>query len=268
MNLSDHNKHWTEFLASEQCPPVLGLAPMTDAEKDTVGVQVHEHLSTIPSGASFDHLLRLIDLHPGVMTVWLLRIAGEAYHEGNFWSNFEQALGVSIPTQRRNELIRSLKQNAFLISEITMSSPQIERGKHRRWMMWQAGLPLCHAGNFATAVRWVERNLGLPDTARDTCGEELQESLLQYKYLSNWPILKQAIIGPAGPVIAEAALRIVFQDDAPPINPRISDELQKAFRSSRIRSSAQAVSHGRSTGRSNGLTIRARRLFRRVSDPI
>lgn len=229
MKLQEHNELWTEFLASENCPPVLGLAPMSEPDKEEIEELVRERIQGSLAGNSFDHLLQLIDRFPGVMTVWLLRMAGEAYQDGNFWSNFGRIFDIEITVQQRKDLVSSLKQNAFLIGNLEVISAQIEKNEYRKWMMWQAGLPLCHAGNFARTVRWVEREYGLPDPDQESGVEEMQNHLQCFSHMGNWPILKQAIAGPAGPIIAEAALRVVFQDDALRINPRISDELQQAF---------------------------------------
>ena len=101
LNWDSTERSWREFFASEKCPPVIGLAPLSDAEAEEITRLVAVVPAVCSAQSRFAGLLRLIELYPAATAVWLARRAGEAYNE-NFWLNFEQATGFGIPVLRSN----------------------------------------------------------------------------------------------------------------------------------------------------------------------
>jgi len=227
MNLSDHNNSWKTFLESEKCPPVLGLAPLSDAEADGIRTLVHAQLPTEP-GQRFNRLLSLLKHYPAVMTVWLARVAGQAY-DGNFGENFERLVGVKIQIPARSEFVKTFRQCCFLVGITTLDPPQMGVFIHMERLLFQAGLPLCHVEHFANSMRWVERQFSLPDPNLADAGQDLRALMIQSPNLTNVPILRRALTGPAGPLICEAALRVALDAEPLEINPTIAQAVQGAF---------------------------------------
>jgi hypothetical protein len=227
MNLSDYNNSWKTFLESEKCPPVLGLAPLSDAEADGIRTLVNAQLPTEP-GQRFNRLLSLLKHYPAVMTVWLARVAGQAY-DGNFWENFERLVGVKIQIPARSEFVKTFRQCCFLVGITTLDPPQMGVFIHMERLLFQAGLPLCHVEHFANSMRWVERQFSLPDPNLADAGQDLRALMIQSPNLTNVPFLRKALTGPAGPLICEAALRVALDAEPLEINPTIAQAVQGAF---------------------------------------
>jgi hypothetical protein len=227
MKLSDYNSTWTTFLASDKCPPVLGLAPLSDEEAGEIRSLFHAQLPVEPR-QRFNRLLSLLTLYPAVMTVWLSRLAGQAY-DGNFWENFEQLVGVEIPTTARSEFVKTFRQCCFLVGITTLDPPQLGAFIHMERLLFQAGLPLCHVEHFANSMRWVERQFSLPDPDSVDAGQDLRALMVRSPYLANIPILRKALVGPAGPLICEVALRVALDAEPLEINPGIAQAVKEAF---------------------------------------
>lgn len=227
MNLSDYNKAWKTFLESDKCPPVLGLAPLSEEEADEIRALVQLQLAAEPR-QGFDRLLRMLRLYPAVMAVWVARVAGEAY-DSNFWENFVRLVGVEIPITARSEFVRTFRQCCFLVGITTLDPPQLGAFIHMERLLFQAGLPLCHVEHFANSMRWVERQFSLPDPDSADAGQDLRALMIRSPYLANIPILRKALVGPAGPLICEAALRVALDAEPLEINPAIAQAVKEAF---------------------------------------
>lgn len=227
MNLSDYNNTWKTFLESDKCPPVLGLAPLSKEEADEIRALVQDQLPIQPN-ERFDKLISLLKRHPAVMTVWLTRIAGEAY-DGNFWENFTRLVGVDINTPARPEFVRTFRQCCFLAGMTTLDPPQLGAFIYMERMLFQAGLPLCHVGNFARSMRWVEQQYSLPDPDAPDAGHDLRAMMARSPYLANIPILRKALAGPAGPLICEVALRVALDAEPLEINPALAHAIAETF---------------------------------------
>lgn len=234
MNLSDYNSAWKTFLESEKCPPVLGLAPLSSEDAAEIRSLVHAKLLGQPS-QRFHGLISLLKLHPAVMTVWLARVAGEAYDDGNFWDNFTRLVGVEINAPTRPEFVRVFRQCCFLAGMTTIDPPQLGAFKYMERMLFQAGLPLCYVKHFANSMRWVERQYSLPDPDAPDAGQDLRSLMNRSPYLGNIPILKKALSGPAGPLICEVALRVALDAEPLEINPALAHAIEETF---------QDVDHG------------------------
>lgn len=228
MNLSDYNSAWKTFLESDKCPPVLGLAPLSKEEADEIRVLVQAQLSIQPH-QRFNKLISLLKLHPAVMTVWLTRVAGEAY-DGNFWENFTRLVGVEISAPARPEFVRIFRQCCFLAGITTLDPPQLGAFIYMERMLFQAGLPLCHVGNFARSMRWVEQQYSLPDPDAPDAGRDLRAMMGRSPYLANIPILRKALAGPAGPLICEVALRVALAAQPLEINPALAHAIEETFK--------------------------------------
>jgi hypothetical protein len=228
MNLSDYNNAWKPFLESDKCPPVLGLAPLSKEEADEIRVLVQAQLP-IQLNQRFNKLISLLKLHPAVMTVWLTRVAGEAY-DGNFWENFTRLVGVEINAPARPEFVRIFRQCCFLAGITTLDPPQLGAFIYMERMLFQAGLPLCHVGNFARSMRWVEQQYSLPDPDAPNAGQDLRAMMGRSPYLANIPILRKALAGPAGPLICEVALRVALDAQPLEINPALAHAIEESFK--------------------------------------
>ena len=227
MNLSDYNSAWKTFLESDKCPPVLGLAPLSEEEADEIRTLVQAQLPVQPH-QRFNRLLALLKLYPAVMTVWLARVAGEAY-DGNFWENFVRLVGVEIPTPARSEFVMTFRQCCFLVGITTLDPPQLGVFIYVERLLFQAGLPLCHVEHFANSMRWVERQFSLPDPDSADAGQDLRALMIRSPNLANIPILRKALVGPAGPLICEVALRVALDAEPLEINPAIARAVKEAF---------------------------------------
>src|SRR5204862_5119368 len=100
---------------------------------------------------------------------------------------------------------------------------------HMERMLFQAGLPLCHVGNFARSMRWVEQQYSLPDPDAPDAGQDLRAMMGRSPYLANIPILRKALAGPAGPLICEVALRAALDAQPLEINPALARAIEEAF---------------------------------------
>ena len=227
MTLSDYNKAWKTFLESDKCPPVLGLAPLSEDEAAEIRALVHAQLPFEP-GQRFHKLLSLLTLYPAVMTVWLARVAGQAY-DGNFWENFERLVGVNIPTPTRSIFVGTFRACCSLVGITTIDPPQLGAFIHVERLLFQAGIPLCHVAHFANSMQWVERQLSLPDPDAIDAGQDLRALMVRSPNLANIPILRKALAGPAGPLICEVALRVALEAEPLEINPTIAAAVKEAF---------------------------------------
>jgi hypothetical protein len=241
MTLQELEKQWSTFFASDKCPPILGLSPLSVADSETVTSLVQSHLATINASSPLQTLFRLMYQHPGIITVWLARKAGEAYDLGTFWQLFESKLGIPVSLNDRPRFANEFRQTCSRVMSHYIEPPTPGACKYVETFLFQAGLPLCFCEHFANGLRDVERRYGLPDPESSEAGEELQESL--YACMTHAPpILKRAIQGPAGPLICSAALRVLLEAGNADINPSLRDALEAAFahqRGAQLRRSAR-----------------------------
>lgn len=228
MTLQTLETKWREYLAAESCPPVLGLAPLSEEESEVIRQLVANEL-----GQGFQPpwqtLFALLWEFPACLAVWLARKAGEAYEAGAFHEKCGTLTGVAIPLNQRAEFAKRFRRAC----RKTMAGwlPPAELGGHHivAEFLHQAGLPLDRCDGFAQHVRKVERSLGLPDADASDAGEQLREAVLDSLQPISFPTLKRALRGPAGPRICEVALSVVLKGGFAGINPRLGRELERAF---------------------------------------
>ncbi|MGH9631610.1 MAG: hypothetical protein ACRD7E_25165, partial [Bryobacteraceae bacterium] len=228
MTLQELEDKWRTYLKGEDCPPVLGLAPLSENESELIRRVVASVLLRY-SSVQKKAFLALIEKFPACVAVWLARKAGEAYEAGAFWERFGGLIGLPIPVNQRHEFAFAFQRAC----RRTMSTwfPCEEGAGHNivAEFLHQAGLPLDRCAGFAQHIRKVERELGLPDAEASDCGEELRDALLESLQSISVPTLKRALRGPAGPRICEVALAVVLKGDYSGINPRLGLELANVF---------------------------------------
>ena len=227
--LAELDAKWRVILTSaEQCPPVLGLAAFSEEEESEI-IGLTREAITVSYGTPLDGLLRLLERRPAAMLVWLARKAGVAYDDGNFWEHLEREIGVHVPIPRRGELVSLFSRRARELMTNFTPPPSLGAFHLMETLLFHAGLPLCHCASFAKACRWVEEHSGLPDPESAEAGEELRDAALACSYIRGIPILLKALRGPAGPLVCAEALNLVFEQDGPPANPRLTSALREAF---------------------------------------
>ena len=239
--LTDHEDRWEELLSSAECPPILGLASLSEADSDAVSSMVQAHLQIAGRLSPFVMLLQLLQIRPAIMTVWLARKAGEAYELGTFWELFEGKLGIPVSSNDRRRFADEFQQACKRVMSHYVEPTTLGAFKYVETFLFQAGLPLCHCQRFADCLREAERRYGLPDPESAEAGEELQESLSACMTHAP-PILRRAIQGPAGPLICSAALQVLLEVANADINPALRNALERAFanqRGAQLRRSAR-----------------------------
>ena len=230
MSLQELDVKWREYLHSEACPPVPGLAPLSEDESAVIRQLVALQLSRYQH--KYPHwriVFALLERFPACMAVWLARKAGEAYEAGAFWEKFGELIGITVPMNRRDEFARHFRRAAW--TTMTTWLPPDELGGHNivAQFLHQAGLPLDRCGGFAQHVRKVERAFGLPDIDAADAGEQLREAVLESLQSIPVPTLKRALRGSAGARICEVALAVVLKGDFAGVNPRLGQELERVF---------------------------------------
>jgi hypothetical protein len=230
------NKRWDDFLRQDGAPPLVGLVPMSETERAQVAADSHAWM-----GGNSSRWQRLFEVYPASTFAWFGCAAGSAYSEGTFWPKFEDQTGLvgafASHASRRDlvgwchRVARSFGMPLPPETDGTVSPVSA--------LLFFGGFPSCHSATFAREVRAIQRNNELPDPDAEDAGEELCE-LLQWR-LRNLPVprLKRALAGPAGSIVCEAALSVLFSGDFTQINPHVGDELRIAFENVRpVRGSA------------------------------
>jgi hypothetical protein len=228
--LKELDQKWRAYFLSDACPPVPGLAPLSDEEAERIGqkVIVHAHLPTYQK-PPWRVLFALVETFPACLAVWLARKAGEAYESGAFWERFGELIGISIPMVQREEFANRFRRATW--TTMTNWLPPVELGGHNivSQFLHQAGLPLDRCAGFAQLVRKVERSIGLPEIESADAGEQLREAILEDLQAYPVPTLRRALQGPAGTAICAVALDVVFKGDFSGVNPRLGHELEQVF---------------------------------------
>ncbi|MCP9496781.1 MAG: hypothetical protein MSG64_20280 [Pyrinomonadaceae bacterium MAG19_C2-C3] len=100
---------WSSYLTSENCPPVLGLAPLAEDESEAI-YQIVKGVVAKRDRPQWRTLFDLLEIYPACLIVWLARKAGEAYEAGAFWERFGELIGLSIPLTQREELAQRFRR--------------------------------------------------------------------------------------------------------------------------------------------------------------
>ena len=159
MSLSELEARWREYLASENCPPILGLAPLSTEECAAIGVHVRREIRALPFGL-VSGLVGLMRTHPAATALWIARQAGEAY-DGNFWRPFGERIGSDVRADERQNFAAQFRR-ACRTSMSVFTAPGEASRQYVEEFLFQAGLPFCHCETFASALRAVAEDFGLP----------------------------------------------------------------------------------------------------------
>ena len=231
MSLEQANLRWTEFLSKDGAPPLVGLAPLNETERAQIA---SESIAFLRS--DFSRWQRLFEVYPASTFVWLGCAASSAYSEGTFWSNFEKETGLvgvfSSPNSRKSLVERCRR----VARSFKMPLPQDLDGTFSlvSSLLFFGGFPACHSTAFAKEVLAIQKNNELPDFDSEDAGEELCELLGWRLRNLALPTLKRALTGPAGPIVCEAALSVLYSGDFDQINPSIGKALESAFENSHL----------------------------------
>ena len=160
--LAELESEWRNYLADENCPPVLGLAPLSEDQSQQIGRLVASELNQHSRSRS-SRLYSLLEKFPALMAVWLARKAGEAYEAGAFWERFCELIGTSLPLYEREPLARRFRVACNETMSAWLPPEDLGGQKIVAEFLYQAGLPLERCERFAEHVRKVERAVGLPD---------------------------------------------------------------------------------------------------------
>jgi len=227
--LTQLDQNWRAILESEGCPPILGLVPLSEDDCQRVSSVVQLALEKFSHQIPVKVLQELIIRYPAIMVLWLARKAGDAYDLGTFWENFEDAIGVRIHPVERPAVAELFRDTSSKVMGHYVAPREIGAFRYVATFLFQAGLPLCHCGRFAGLARQVERRFGLPDLESTEAGAELRDHILVCAGTLPVPMLKRALRGPAGPLICQAALRVIIEGDYQGISPALGQELARAF---------------------------------------
>lgn len=227
MSLTEINQRWREHLSGDRCPPVLGLAPVMDDELDQLTALLKPGSVACPRGEPRD-LVRCLQLYPAATALWLVSMSAKAYHDGNFWDNLAAASGYSVSANQRADLVMTFRRACQTVMSRFTLPPADSSFKYVAELLFQAGLPLCHAGPFAEAVRRVERQVGLPDLSDPTGPEWLRDEALR-RVNPGLKTLRECLAGPAGPIVCEAVLNFLLREDLMGLSQALQRELERVF---------------------------------------
>jgi hypothetical protein len=229
MKLLDFEKRWRDFLRSDSCPPVLGLAPVPESEIQSISVAMNRLVPNDTVTSRLKYLLGVLNAYPATAAIWLTRKAAEAYDFGAFWGRFEEGIGFIIPLARREELAADFRRACRTVMSNHVEPRRRVAQIHVAPFLFQAGLPLCHCSRFADLVRSVEQQFGLPDPDSPESGEDLRDHILEIGTYALVPVLRRALEGPAGRLICKSAASVVMNGQYHDINPVLGEALQTAF---------------------------------------
>jgi len=180
-----------------------------------------------------------MDRYRSILAIWIARKSGQAYDAGAFWDRFAEETGVTISLNRRANFAFAFRR-ACRHCMVNYTEPkELGTRKYVEVFLYQAGIPLDQCLLYAQMLRRIERQYGLPDPNSDESGEELRTTMLSRPELAGHPMLHKALRGPAGAYLCEAALNSVSNPDFTGINPRLRDELARAFEHEQVRRAAR-----------------------------
>jgi hypothetical protein len=220
MSLKDQECRWSQYLKSDQCPKILGLAPVSQED-----LNVMAQLKARTGQNHVDDLLRKLSDYPATTSVWIVAMSARVYHEGKFWAKLEAETGYELSTTEHRKKLRTAFRNT-----ITEQKFRFERGPRsdsakpsmRQEFLFQAGIPLCLCEELVKSIKAIERAEGLPD-ADDTLGPEwLREKLLAKTQDAG--TLHDSLNGKAGQPVCEAVLGFLNGGSI-----QVSEALRKAL---------------------------------------
>ena len=230
---------WQEKLKTDSIP-LLGLAPLSTKDCDAVTAFISDLFAHREPEYRLDRFVELVGNYPAILALWLARKAGEAYEYGAFWTQYSDAIGLEIQTNRR-ELLALAFQVACRRVLPEYTPPGAGRRIHVKEFLFQAALPICHCDRFAGHMRKCERRSGLPDPADPTAGEYLRDMMIESMRPEAITVLKRALQSEVGHHICSTALNVVLSGHFGDVNPALGDELSKAFQNQKSSSLRRAA---------------------------
>src|SRR5271166_5887635 len=225
------DEKWRAILTDEGMAPLLGLAPLEVAECEALKAVIDRELRlSIPLlSHRIDGLIRLLARYPAAVAVWLSRVAGEAYQEGNFWDHFAAQLQcIDVPNDRRAQFAAAFRRACRAVM-IHFVPPEPGNRKYAGEFLFQAGLPLCHCGRFADALRTVTEAYGLPEPDDFETLREVRDAMVARSEVRQAPVVRQALEAESGLHLLAAAVRAVREDAFASINPPLGKRLRESF---------------------------------------
>ncbi|MBT3192990.1 MAG: hypothetical protein HN341_10580 [Verrucomicrobia bacterium] len=232
---------WGSRLGSDDCPPILGLAPLSVDDEDKLTKFVSGLFLERDAAYRFDVLLGLTQRFPAVMALWLARKAGEAYEYGAFWKQFSEAIAFDIPANKRELLSLGFQVACRRVLPEYIRPPGTGARIHVKEFLFQAGLPLCHCHHFARHMRKCERRSGLPDPLEPHAGEYLRDLMVDSMRPEGLTVLKRALQSEAGHYLCDVALKVVLSGSFSEVNPVLGEELSRAFQNQTAQSLRRAA---------------------------
>ena len=228
MTLQNLEAKWSDHLAGQNCPPVLGLASLSEDESEVIRQLVADEVARERGHDGRHSFFYCVIILP-VLQYGLLAKLVKHTKRGHFGKNSRKSLELLSQSNQRDQLAMRFR-GACRRSMASWLAPG-DLGGHNivAEFLHQAGLPLDRCGGFAQHVRKVERSYGLPDAEAPDAGEQLRDAVLDSLQPINVPTLKRALRGPAGPRICDVALSVVLTGDFTGINPRLGQELERVF---------------------------------------
>ncbi|HVU16614.1 MAG TPA: hypothetical protein VHD32_06805 [Candidatus Didemnitutus sp.] len=226
-SLDSLNHRWSERLRAPDAMPLLGLAPLIGVEKDAIGMAVRDFTRN-----RADALPRCLEVYPAATALWIAVTAAEVYQDGTLWS--KMATGLGYPGAFSLHVHCETFTRAFRSACRTLEQPvwtelQSVRTHLVGSLLFHAGFPLCHSKRLADAMRGLERDAELPDPDQPDAARVLCEQLVSRLGRNTAPTLRRALKGPAGPYVADAALKVLFSGNYGAVNPKLGDALSVAF---------------------------------------
>lgn len=256
MSLKDQECRWSQYLKSDQCPKILGLAPVSQED-----LNVMAQLKARTGQNHVDDLLRKLSDYPATTSVWIVAMSARVYHEGKFWTKLEAETGYELSTTEHRKKLRTAFRNTITEQKFRFQLgplPDSAKPSMRQEFLFQAGIPLCLCEELVKAIKAIERIEGLPD-ADDTLGPEwLREKLLAK--IQDAGTLHDSLNSKAGLPVCEAVLGFLNG-----VSIQVSEALRKALE---VQFSRETQVRRKSLPRFNRLREKEAKLERRfLSEP-
>jgi hypothetical protein len=230
-NLRDLDAEWRANLQRPGSPPLLGLAPLAAADQAALSSAVDHELGLrlVEPAQRVDGWISLLARYPAAMAVWLSRLAGEVYQDGSFWDNFAAKLHCAeVPHDRRPQFAAAFRRacRAVMVHFVT---PDLGSRRYVGEFLFQAGLPLCHCGRVAAALRTVADAYGLPEPNDLEALRDVRDAMLVRAEIWQAPMLRKALEAESGLHLLAATVRVVREDAFALINPLLGQKLRETF---------------------------------------
>jgi hypothetical protein len=144
-------------------------------------------------------------------------MSAKAYDSGAFWERLGELTGYALVQPEHRDKLRRAYRQAKGDGDRRFkywSSPLPSAEHHLEDFLFQTGLPHCHCEPLVGYLKSVEQQLGLPDFADQESASWLQQQIL--RKITQPGTLQAALEGKLGPIICEALLRFVVNEQ--PIN--------------------------------------------------